>query len=235
MIVLRSMQQAPASGHPLPSRLPTASASGATSAKPAERCVSRHRSCLRATETVPQRQKVLAPADGGLPRPPTGHRFADRTCVKHATVHALLAAGHSRRSIQRHLGMTYRTVQRLADAATAAAMEPSMPTALDGGHGPLADAADLEVRWLRQRSFRRRRRRLHVYSGTRSRSQCRTQRRVGRKCHRTAGGPGRAGPDVRQEGAATASRSPAAWLSVVRSGTTGCGWTDQTRTGRRRG
>lgn len=48
---------------------------------------------------------------------PTGHRFADRTRAKHATVHALLAAGHSRRSIQRQLGMTYRTVQRLADAA----------------------------------------------------------------------------------------------------------------------
>ncbi|MEU7071395.1 transposase [Streptomyces narbonensis] len=58
-----------------------------------------------------------APADGGSPWP-TGHRFADRTRAKHATVHALLAAGHSRRSIQRQLGMTYRTVQRLADAAT---------------------------------------------------------------------------------------------------------------------
>ncbi|MGW4823708.1 ISL3 family transposase [Streptomyces sp. NPDC004227] len=82
----------------------------------AERCVSRHRSCLRVTfsETVPE--KAPTPADGDSPWP-TGHRFADRTRAKHATVHALLAAGHSRRSVQRQLGMTYRTVQRLADAA----------------------------------------------------------------------------------------------------------------------
>ncbi|MGY1584681.1 ISL3 family transposase [Streptomyces sp. MN13] len=82
----------------------------------AERCVSRHRSCLRATfaESVPV--KAPAPAESGSPWP-TGHRFADRTRAKHAAVHALLAAGHSRRSIQRELGMTYRTVQRLADAA----------------------------------------------------------------------------------------------------------------------
>lgn len=81
-----------------------------------ERCVSRHRSCLRATfaESVPE--NAPAPAESGTPWP-TGHRFADRTRAKHATVHALLAAGHSRRSIQRQLGMTYRTVQQLADAA----------------------------------------------------------------------------------------------------------------------
>ncbi|WP_218137676.1 ISL3 family transposase [Streptomyces sp. 2131.1] len=84
----------------------------------AERCISRHRSCLRATtaETAPEKVEVQVPVDGGSPWP-TGHRFADRTRAKHATVHALLAAGHSRRSIQRQLGMTYRTVQRLADAA----------------------------------------------------------------------------------------------------------------------
>ncbi|WP_413470908.1 ISL3 family transposase [Streptomyces peucetius] len=81
----------------------------------AERCVSRHRSCLRATfaESVPE--KAPTPAERGSPWP-TGHRFADRTRAKHAAVHALLAAGHSRRAIQRQLGMTYRTVQRLADA-----------------------------------------------------------------------------------------------------------------------
>ncbi|AZP22779.1 ISL3 family transposase [Streptomyces aquilus] len=84
----------------------------------AERCVSHHRSCLRATttEAAPEKAEAQAPADGVSPWP-TGHRFADRTRAKHATVHALLAAGHSRRSIQRQLGMTYRTVQRLADAA----------------------------------------------------------------------------------------------------------------------
>ncbi|EHM30428.1 IS6 family transposase [Streptomyces sp. W007] len=80
----------------------------------AERCVSRHRPCLRATsaESAPAPE----PAESGSPWP-TGHRFADRTRAKHATIHTLLAAGHSRRSIQRQLGMTYRTVQRLADAA----------------------------------------------------------------------------------------------------------------------
>ncbi|WP_326815647.1 hypothetical protein [Streptomyces sp. NBC_01763] len=30
---------------------------------------------------------------------PTGHRFAERTRAKHATIHVLLAAGHSKRSI----------------------------------------------------------------------------------------------------------------------------------------
>ncbi|MGW8365286.1 transposase [Streptomyces wedmorensis] len=84
----------------------------------AERCVSRHRSCLRASfaEAVPEKAPAPAPSESGSPWP-TGHRFADRTRAKHAAVHALLAAGHSRRSIQRQLGMAYRTVQRLADAA----------------------------------------------------------------------------------------------------------------------
>lgn len=48
---------------------------------------------------------------------PTGFRFADRTRTRHAAVHALLAAGHSRRAVQRQLGMTGRTVKALADAA----------------------------------------------------------------------------------------------------------------------
>ncbi|MFB8125749.1 hypothetical protein ACFVG1_24800 [Streptomyces bacillaris] len=41
---------------------------------------------------------------------PIGHRFAGRVRARHAAVHALLAAGHSHRSIQRPLGMTWRTV-----------------------------------------------------------------------------------------------------------------------------
>ncbi|MGW8352333.1 transposase [Streptomyces wedmorensis] len=85
----------------------------------AERCVSRHRSCLRASfaEAVPEKAPAPAPpsAESGSPWP-TGHRFADRTRAKHAAVHALLAAGHDRRSIQRQLGMAYRTVRRPADA-----------------------------------------------------------------------------------------------------------------------
>ncbi|WP_331737870.1 transposase [Streptomyces sp. NBC_01276] len=47
---------------------------------------------------------------------PTGHRFADRTRAKHATVHALLAAGHSKRSIARQLGMGLNTVLRFSRA-----------------------------------------------------------------------------------------------------------------------
>ncbi|MFD9684731.1 hypothetical protein ACFXPX_24650 [Kitasatospora sp. NPDC059146] len=48
---------------------------------------------------------------------PTGFRFADRTRARHAEVHTLLAAGHGRRAVQRQLGMTYRMVKALADAA----------------------------------------------------------------------------------------------------------------------
>jgi transposase len=73
----------------------------------AERCVSRHRQCLRATVAEPAPQ-APEPTDSGSPWP-TGHRFADRTRAQHAIVHALLAAGHSRRSSQRQLSMTYRT------------------------------------------------------------------------------------------------------------------------------
>ncbi|GAA3475564.1 ISL3 family transposase [Streptomyces yanii] len=86
----------------------------------AERSVAQHRRCLRvlvpeAPET--DSQPALTEGTSGSPWP-TGHRFADRTRARHATVHALVEAGHSRRAIQRQLGMTYRTVQRYADAAT---------------------------------------------------------------------------------------------------------------------
>ncbi|GDY49399.1 hypothetical protein SVIO_000220 [Streptomyces violaceusniger] len=87
----------------------------------AERAVAQHRRCLRVL--VPEAPQPVvadaAPADEPSGSPwPTGHRFADRTRSRHAAVHELLEAGHSRRSIQRQLGMTYRTVQRLANAAT---------------------------------------------------------------------------------------------------------------------
>ncbi|MER0477503.1 transposase [Streptomyces sp. Edi2] len=86
----------------------------------AERCVSRHRACLRAPFTLPRQEPAKVPqaADGSTASPwPTGHRFADRTREKHAIVHALLAKGYSRRAIGRQLHMTHRTVKRLADAA----------------------------------------------------------------------------------------------------------------------
>ncbi|MFJ5136981.1 transposase [Streptomyces sp. NPDC088707] len=88
----------------------------------AERSVAQHRRCLRAlVPTVPapapEPEAVPAADSSGSPWP-RGHRFADRTRSRHAAVHALLKAGHSRRSVQRQLGMTYRTVKQLADTAT---------------------------------------------------------------------------------------------------------------------
>ncbi|MET9592063.1 transposase [Streptomyces sp. NPDC006516] len=86
----------------------------------AERCVADHRGYLRVLTPDPARpasepDKVQDPT--GSPWP-TGHRFADRTRAKHATVHELLAAGLSRRAIGRQLHMTSRTVKLFADAAT---------------------------------------------------------------------------------------------------------------------
>ncbi|MFD5463084.1 ISL3 family transposase [Kitasatospora sp. NPDC127059] len=87
----------------------------------AERAVTRHRQCLRAVTPDPSpavtTEPVLQEENADQPWP-TGFRFADRTRARHAAVHALLAAGHSRRAVQRQLGMTYRTVKALADAAT---------------------------------------------------------------------------------------------------------------------
>ncbi|TDU69014.1 transposase [Streptomyces sp. KS 21] len=61
----------------------------------AERCVADHRGCLRVLVPDPAQP---APEPDEVPDPtgspwPTGHRFADRTRAKHATVHELLAPG----------------------------------------------------------------------------------------------------------------------------------------------
>ncbi|MFF9851782.1 transposase [Streptomyces litmocidini] len=74
----------------------------------AERCVADHRACLRGTAPEPPHpvEEPGAPTDSSGSPWPTGHRFADRTRANHAAVHALLTAGHSRRAIQRQLGMT---------------------------------------------------------------------------------------------------------------------------------
>ncbi|MEV7356853.1 ISL3 family transposase [Kitasatospora sp. NPDC091276] len=87
----------------------------------AERAVARHRQCLRAATPVSGQAVTIEPVaqkeDSDQPWP-RGFRFADRTRARHAAVHALLAAGHSRRAVQRQLGMTWRTVKALADAET---------------------------------------------------------------------------------------------------------------------
>jgi hypothetical protein len=86
----------------------------------AEKCVYRHRGCLRPIPAQPEEpQEEAEPAASPWP---TGHRFAERTRAKHATIHALLAAGHSKRSVARQLGMTLNTILRFSRAATAEEM-----------------------------------------------------------------------------------------------------------------
>ncbi|MFC8226317.1 transposase [Streptomyces sp. NPDC057287] len=86
----------------------------------AERSIAQHRRCLRVlipeTPETTKTEPDPAKEPSGSPWP-TGHRFADRTRTVHATIHALVKAGHSRRTIQRQLGMTSRTVKRYADAS----------------------------------------------------------------------------------------------------------------------
>lgn len=90
----------------------------------AEKCVYRHRGCLRPTPGAQPAEPDEPPKTPALsPQPwPTGHRFAERTRAKHATVHTLLAAGHSKRSVARQLGIGHSTVLRFASAATPAAV-----------------------------------------------------------------------------------------------------------------
>ncbi|WP_413106159.1 transposase [Streptomyces sp. Inha503] len=77
----------------------------------AERSVAQHRRCLHVpTPAAPRPEPESAPAADPSASPwPRGHRFADRIRARHAAIHALLKAGHSRRAVQRQLGMTYRT------------------------------------------------------------------------------------------------------------------------------
>lgn len=101
----------------------------------AEKCVYRHRGCLRPALAPPPEESQLASEPPASSPWPTGHRFAERTRAKHATVHALLAAGHSKRSIARQLGMGFSTVLRYAHAAEPEQLFTgqwqSRPTSLD--------------------------------------------------------------------------------------------------------
>ncbi|MEU9167701.1 transposase [Streptomyces sp. NPDC048420] len=83
----------------------------------AEKCVYRHRGCLRPMPTPPDEPQEKPEPAASSPWP-TGHRFAERTRAKHATVHALLAAGHSKRSVARQLGMGLNTILRFSRATT---------------------------------------------------------------------------------------------------------------------
>ncbi|MFE0106445.1 ISL3 family transposase [Streptomyces sp. NPDC059009] len=83
----------------------------------AEKCVYRHRGCLRPMPAPPDEPQEEAEPTVSSPWP-TGHRFAERTRAKHATVHALLAAGHSKRSVARQLGTGLNTIVRFSRAST---------------------------------------------------------------------------------------------------------------------
>ncbi|MET7853791.1 ISL3 family transposase [Streptomyces avermitilis] len=82
-----------------------------------ETCVAAHRDCLH----NPSLSGMLPEATLGSGRPqddsaPVGRR-AERKKAAHALVHELLAQGHSRRAIARHLGWGLNTVLRYANAA----------------------------------------------------------------------------------------------------------------------
>ncbi len=83
-----------------------------------ETCVAAHRDCLSNPSpggTLPEATRLAS----GLPQDdsvPVGRR-AERKKAAHALVHELLAQGHSRRAIARHLGWGLNTVLRYANAA----------------------------------------------------------------------------------------------------------------------
>ncbi|MFF1298447.1 MULTISPECIES: transposase [unclassified Streptomyces] len=81
-------------------------------------CVAAHRNCLKAP--TPATTKAVEPSAGGLEHgdPELRGRRAQRKKAVHALVHELLARGHSRRAIARHLGWGLNTVLRYARAAT---------------------------------------------------------------------------------------------------------------------
>ncbi|MEV2254503.1 ISL3 family transposase [Streptomyces sp. NPDC050147] len=103
-------------------------------AEAAEKCVYRHRGCLRPMPQQPEERREEVGAAASSPWP-TGHRFAERTRAKHATIHALLGAGHSKRSVARQLGMTLNTILRFSRATTPEEMFTGQwqdrPTGLD--------------------------------------------------------------------------------------------------------
>ncbi|WP_246043031.1 transposase [Streptomyces globosus] len=83
-----------------------------------ETCVAAHRDCLRDTSPssmLPEATRLTSGRPQDDPAP-VGRR-AERKKAAHALVHELLAQGHSRRAIARHLGYGLNTVLRYANAA----------------------------------------------------------------------------------------------------------------------
>ncbi|MFE2288675.1 ISL3 family transposase [Streptomyces sp. NPDC059443] len=83
-----------------------------------ETCVAAHRDCLRnpSPRDMPPEATRAAAAQPQDDPAPVGRR-AERKKAAHALVHELLARGHSRRAIARHLGWGLNTVLRYANAA----------------------------------------------------------------------------------------------------------------------
>ncbi|MFD8542067.1 ISL3 family transposase [Streptomyces rubrogriseus] len=83
-----------------------------------ETCVAAHRECLRNPSPTGMLPGSTRPDPGRSQddSAPVGRR-AERKKAAHALVHELLAQGHSRRAIARHLGWGLNTVLRYANAA----------------------------------------------------------------------------------------------------------------------
>ncbi|MFF5018631.1 ISL3 family transposase [Streptomyces sp. NPDC001165] len=83
-----------------------------------ETCVAAHRDCLRgpSPSNMPRQDTRPAPGRPQDDSEPVGRR-AERKKAAHALVHEMLAQGHSRRAIARHLGWGLNTVLRYANAA----------------------------------------------------------------------------------------------------------------------
>ncbi|MGW3399171.1 transposase [Streptomyces hydrogenans] len=99
-------------------RSPTGSTLWQGLGRAVETCVAAHRDCLRNPTPSTLLPQDTRPASG---RPqndpePVGRR-AERKKAAHALVHEMLAQGHSRRAIARHLGWGLNTVLRYANAA----------------------------------------------------------------------------------------------------------------------
>ena len=116
----------------------------------AERAVARHRCCLAAAITATGGGQDDTgrgtPAGEVAAAAPRSGRIAERTRQRHATVHQLLADGHSVSAIAADLGLARNTVRRFARAA-----DPGQLLAADGtGRRPsmlAGHASYLHQRW----------------------------------------------------------------------------------------